>query len=84
MSLILTNPPMGRRVQKQGELGPFLDRFVAHAATALIPGGRLVWISPQPGKTRARARAAGLDIQSVQKVDMGGFTAEIQSAVRKT
>ena len=84
VSLILTNPPMGRRVQKQGELGPFLDRFVAHAATALIPGGRLVWISPQPGKTRARARAAGLEIQSVQKVDMGGFTAEIQSAVRKT
>src|SRR4029078_11649429 len=81
-SLILTNPPMGRRVQNKGELVPILQRFVAHAAASLVPGGRLVWISPQPGKTRARARAAGFEITHTQKVDMGCFTAEIQSAVR--
>ena len=78
VSLILTNPPMGRRVQKQGELVPFLERFVDHAAEVLRPGGRLVWVSPRGALTRARAKKAGLFLDRAHAIAMGGFEAEVQ------
>ncbi len=78
VTLILTNPPMGRRVQKQGELLPFLDRFVAHAARILVPGGRLAWVSPRGALTRERATASGLVLDRAHALAMGGFEAEIQ------
>jgi 23S rRNA G2445 N2-methylase RlmL len=81
VTLILTNPPMGRRVAR-GELAPLLDRFLAHAARALVPGGRLVWLSPMPERTRGRLAAAGLVLDQAREVDMGGFSAELQQATR--
>jgi 23S rRNA G2445 N2-methylase RlmL len=77
LTLILTNPPMGRRVAR-----PDLARFVDRAASALLPGGRLVWISPTPGQTAARAARAGLCPTYRQIVDMNGFSAEIQAFER--
>src|SRR5690606_4878486 len=55
VNLILTNPPMGRRVVRDGTVGALLEGFVAHAATVLPRGGRLVWLSPAERRT---ARAA--------------------------
>jgi 23S rRNA G2445 N2-methylase RlmL len=78
VTLILTNPPMGRRVVRQGELRTFLEGFVAHAARVLEPGGRLVWISPRPRMTRLHAERAGLRLERGLAVDMGGFQGEIQ------
>ncbi len=78
VSLILTNPPMGRRVQKQGELVPFLERFVMHAAEVLRPGGRFVWVSPRGALTRARAKSCGLVLDRAHALTMGAFEAEIQ------
>lgn len=83
VTLILTNPPMGRRVQRQADLGALLERFVDHAARVLVPGGRMVWVSPLGRRTAARARAAGLVLEFEQRVDMGGFWAEIQRLVRR-
>ena len=77
-TLILTNPPMGRRVVHHRELPEMLDRFVAHAAEVLCPGGRLVWISPRPDDGARRAAACGLRLDFEREVDMGGFTARIQ------
>ncbi len=81
VTLILTNPPMGRRVAR-GELAPLLDRFVAHVTRTLRPGGRLVWLSPMPERTRQRLTEAGLVIGYAQEIDMGGFSAELQSAAK--
>lgn len=78
-TLILTNPPMGRRVHRAGDLPQMLERFVAAAAEALAPGGRLVWISPFPARTEAVARRSGLRGALAQPVDMGGFDAQIQA-----
>ncbi|WP_437775568.1 TRM11 family SAM-dependent methyltransferase [Sorangium sp. So ce1097] len=78
-TLILTNPPLGRRVERTGDLDAMLDRFVEGAARALAPGGRLVWISPFPERTEAVARRSGLRPEAQQRVDMGGFDAQIQS-----
>jgi hypothetical protein len=55
-----------------------LDRFVAHAARVLAPGGRLAWISPFPARTREVAAASGLVLARALTVDMGGFAAELQ------
>jgi hypothetical protein len=70
---------MGRRVLRGVDLGALLERFVTHAARVLQPSGKLVWISPLPHRTRLAAERAGLTTRSRQEVDMGGFSAEIQS-----
>jgi 23S rRNA G2445 N2-methylase RlmL len=78
-TLIVSNPPLGRRVQRSAALGPTLDRFLAHAARVLAKDGRLVWISPFPERTREIAASHGLALTRVLTVDMGGFPAELQA-----
>jgi 23S rRNA G2445 N2-methylase RlmL len=82
-TLILTNPPMGRRLANDGSLGPLLDRFIDHVADVLAPGGRLVWLSPLGARTGARARTHGLAVELEEEIDMGGFRARLQRIVRR-
>jgi len=82
VTLALTNPPMGRRVAR-GELAPLVDRFLHNVARALVPGGRLVWLSPMPERSRARLVDAGLTLDLARPVDMGGFRAELQRATKR-
>jgi len=82
VTLIVTNPPMGRRVQRNRELAPLLERFVAHAARALVKGGRMVWISPFAEKTARAAKEAGLRMDYQSAIDLGGFTGTIQKLRR--
>ncbi|MDB4943889.1 MAG: putative N6-adenine-specific methylase containing domain protein [Labilithrix sp.] len=79
VDLIVTNPPMGRRVQR-GTHGDVLERFIDHAAKVLAPGGALVWAAPEPGKLHARAKQAGLVLERAFTIDMGGFPAELSIA----
>ena len=78
VTTIVTNPPMGRRVARDGSLAPLLDAVTDHAAQVLVPGGRLAWLSPLGARTAARAEAASLRVTRRQPVDLGGFTAELQ------
>lgn len=77
-TLIVTNPPLGRRVQRGAGLGPMLDCFLEHAAGVLADGGRMAWIPPFPERTRAVAETHGLTLARAQEVDMGGFPGELQ------
>ena len=77
VSLVITNPPMGRRVAR-GDVAPLLTEFLRHVGEVLRPGGRLVWISPLPRVTQAAARAAGLVCRRAEPLDMGGFTAQLE------
>jgi precorrin-6B methylase 2 len=79
VTLVITNPPMGRRAVRSPGLDTLLDRFVAHVAAALAPGGRLVWLAPWPKRSRAAAARAGLVLDGARLVDMGGFDAELES-----
>ena len=81
-SLIITNPPMGRRVARDGSLGDLLDAFLEHAARVLRPGGRLVWLSPLAERSERHARQLGFQVSVGPDVDMGGFTARLQRLVR--
>jgi 23S rRNA G2445 N2-methylase RlmL len=82
-TLIVTNPPLGRRVERSSTLAAMLDRFIEHAAGLLAPRGRLVWVSPFPERTLAVARRCQLAPTLVQPVDLGGFTASLQAFVKQ-
>lgn len=77
VTLVLTNPPMGRRVHR-GDVAPLLTAFVVHVARVLVPGGRLAWISPLARVTDPAAHAAGLVLRRSLALDMGGFNAQLQ------
>ena len=82
VTLIITNPPMGRRASRNVGTGDTLDRFVAHAAVSLMARGRLVWMAPWPKRARAAGLRAGLTLDWARAVDMGGFEAELQRWVK--
>jgi 23S rRNA G2445 N2-methylase RlmL len=78
VTLMLTNPPMGRRSLRTAGTREMLDAFTRHAARVLVPGGRLVWIAPWPERTRRTAERAGMVLERARTIDMGGFEAEFQ------
>jgi len=82
VTLVITNPPMGRRASRTPGTDAMLDRFVARAAEALAPGGRLVWIAPWPQRSRVAATQAGLTLDWSHSIDMGGFDAEMQRWIK--
>ncbi len=77
VSLIITNPPMGRRVPI-----PDLEQLIASmfdaAATILRPGGRLILANPQKFTPRDRR----LKLTQSEKVDLGGFACHLQKYVK--
>ncbi|MBN1947962.1 MAG: HEAT repeat domain-containing protein [Bradymonadales bacterium] len=82
-TLVITNPPMGRRVLERKELVPLYRSCIERFAGLLAPSGRFIWISPLFEQTVAMARRAGLIATYRKKVDMGGFSAEIQRFVKQ-
>lgn len=81
-SLIVTNPPFGRRVARGSDLDALYERFLENAARALAPSGRLVWITPRPEPCARLADELGLEPTVRQQIDMGGFAAELQAYVK--
>ena len=76
-SLILTNPPLGRRVRVPDLRGLFDDLFAA-AARVLVPGGRLVLTNP----FRLDRPPPGLRLEYRQPVDLGGFECRLEKYVK--
>ena len=68
VTLMITNPPMGRRLRVPNLRGLFADLF-AVAANVLKPEGRLVFVNPM----RIEPRDPTLHLQFRQVVDLGGF-----------
>lgn len=82
LTLVLTNPPMGRRVLRARGLSGVLCQVVRNVAGQLSVGGRMVWLSPFPEATARAASDAGLRVEQLGPVDLGGFTAELQRFTR--
>ncbi len=77
VTLVITNPPMGRRIQ-DGKLDTFLTAALQNISRAIVPGGRLVWITPRPKTTNAVLERVGLKRERDFIVDMHGFAAHLQ------
>lgn len=80
VTLVVTNPPMGRRVARHAELGDLLAAFIDNLGRCIERSGRLVWLSPLPALTADRLAARGLSVERRGSVDLGGFSAELQVA----
>jgi tRNA G10 N-methylase Trm11 len=78
LTLIITNPPLGRRVPVPNLRGLFDDLF-AVATKLLRPGGRLVFTNP----FRMESPQPLLKLQSRHVVDLGGFDCRLE-VYRKT
>ena len=70
VDLIVTNPPLGSRVQV--DAAALLADALPNLARHLAPGGRLVWITPAPRRTSPVAERLGLRLQRALAVDLGG------------
>ena len=77
VSLVVTNPPMGRRVRIPDMQGLFGDVFKC-AAAVLRPGGRLVLVNP----LRLQPSESLFKLQFRQVVDLGGFNCHLERYVR--
>jgi predicted RNA methylase len=80
-TLIVTNPPFGRRVLHRDDLPELFAAFLRNAARVLDPSGRVVWMSPDGKRTAELAAREGLTVRSRRDVDVGGIRAEMQELV---
>jgi predicted RNA methylase len=83
VTLVITNPPMGRRASRTEALAGLLDRFLERMGQRVAPGGRLVWITPWAERSRDAGARAGLSLDWTRTIDMGGFDAELQRWVKR-
>jgi len=77
ISLIISNPPMGRRVPVKN-IEDLLVKFVRRLPQILSSKGRLVWMSPFPQVLDKEIAKLGFQKTYASKIDMGGFNAELQ------
>ena len=77
VTLMITNPPMGRRVPVRN-LRQLIEDLFSVAAKALRPGGRLVFANP----IKMESPQASLRLKSRQVVDLGGFDCRLEMYVK--
>ncbi len=73
ITLIVTNPPMGKRVRVPSLRGLVRDLFAA-AAVVLKPGGQLVFVNP----LRIESQDPSLKLKYRRTVDLGGFDCRLE------
>ena len=77
VTLVITNPPLGKRVPIRNLPGLIADLFSV-AATVLRPGGRLVFANP----LRTERSHPSLKLQARHVVDFGGFDCRLELYVK--
>ncbi|MCX5740975.1 MAG: methyltransferase, partial [Proteobacteria bacterium] len=75
-SLVITNPPLGSRVQV--DAATLLVACLPSIVRQLGPGGRLVWITPATRRTTPAAEALGLVRTVDLGVDLGGVRGHLE------
>jgi 23S rRNA G2445 N2-methylase RlmL len=78
ITLVLTNPPMGARLVRDGNLGDLIEAALAQGWRVMRPGARWVWLSPMPARTASVAHHLGFDVERRGLVDLGGLSPELQ------
>ena len=78
---VVTNPPFGRRA-KTADIVGLLEKFIEKLPRLIKPGGRLIWISPQPKRTRNILESVGFNMELSQPLNLGGIKVALQVATR--
>lgn len=77
LSLIISNPPLGRRVRVPNLHGLFADFFRIASAT-LRPGGRVIFVNPLRLETNDKTMRR----EYRQEVDLGGYDCKVEMYVK--
>lgn len=78
LTLVVTNPPLGRRLLATADVLALQRRFLHHAGVLLRPRGRMAWTTPFAEALTDDARQAGLRLEWQTSLDMGGFHVALQ------
>jgi 23S rRNA G2445 N2-methylase RlmL len=78
VTLIITNPPMGRRIRVPNLRGLFGDLF-AVASAVLRPGGRLIFANP----LRIEPLDPSLQLKYRKVIDLGGFNCRLEMYLKR-
>jgi 23S rRNA G2445 N2-methylase RlmL len=78
VSLVITNPPMGRRVLERRAIEPLFDAVLANVRASMRRDGRVVMLSPIFGRSVELATRHGFRVERRGAIDLGGFDAELQ------
>jgi len=73
VDLVITNPPMGRRVPIP-DLRGLIEDLLSVTATVLKPGAKLIFANP----VRMESTQRSLKLQSRRTVDFGGFECRLE------
>jgi hypothetical protein len=76
IDLVITNPPLGSRVQL--DAAALLVASLPGLTRALARGGRLVWITPSSRRTSPAAEHLGLVRSRQHAVDLGGVRGQLE------
>jgi protein-L-isoaspartate O-methyltransferase len=76
LDLVITNPPLGSRVQV--DAAALLVAVLPVIARRLARGGRLVWITPAPQQTTRVAEGLGLRRTFHTGIDLGGVRGRLE------
>ena len=72
-----------REILRGEDVAATLGDVIRAAARTLLPGGRIVLLSPHPMSTERVARSVGLEKTIDRRVDLGGFDAVLQRFERR-
>jgi predicted RNA methylase len=84
LDLVVSNPPMGRRVHARADLVDLLHAVQGRAFRALRAGGKMVWLSPHPTATQERALALGFSVREHARIDLGGFWVALEVYTKRS
>lgn len=76
LDLVITNPPLGSRVQLNA--ARLLVEILPVIARRLAPGGRLVWITPAQNQTAPVAKQLNLRCTRSIAIDLGGVRGHLE------
>ncbi len=82
VTLIITNPPMGRRLVQTGKLDDLLGAALENIVGSLTRGGRLVWVTPRSRSTNRILEGLHMRRTLDLVIDMRGFAANLQRWTR--
>jgi len=78
VSLVITNPPMGRRVLERRAIEPLFEGVLENVRASMRRDGRVVLLSPIFGRSVEMATRLGFRVERRGAIDLGGFDAELQ------
>lgn len=84
VTLIITNPPYGRRVALSQSTQQFLIQALRYFSSVLAPDGRIVWLCPVKRAVHAALSSLPLELVEEHQIDLDGMPVALQHFIRRS